>query len=680
MLLGTRSAASPCSSNSRSLPSVRRLGLLLATVAFVPGALLAQLTTGAIEGTLRDYGWPSPGRRADSRHRRGRFPHRHSLELERRIRHDAALRTIPAVLEVQHGAASSSATIFVAPLQTVRFDLVIDASGSIRGVATAIAGRSGIWTDATSGRLYPEAFSLQGLLLSREPSSVTEPLDFTGLSDNRLAVESQRGFSWTDTQYKFQGMDATDSYQPGLPAILPDVQALDEVVVRSAFAQTASSSYGTEVGLFLAEPGRDPGMARFQQRTPAPRFLRRTCRARPAADWCSRPTNFAGSREIVWKSADRSPGGRTFMPREAGNGPRKPSRSPLPEPISAAGCCLGTLGAASGPATRDQFDALYSGSRIDLSDGGVPAGLEALTGNRMAPSFVLPGGFPGEPETDHLDFLQVGWTHLLPAASGLGVIEVRYGYSVAHLDTSTVPSGQSRIELLGGTVSGAPPLANLAVRTRQGIEAAWQPAVLRALGTRHQIVAGGGWKTSEPRNRFTTPSDMNLITANGAPAFVMEFNTPLDSRELVRSFSGYVADHVSLTPSLSLDLGAFADFSRGSLPAQSSPAGPFRARANIRRATGSDRLEQPVAARRFRVASSSFARPGSSRHVLSLVRATGGEVSRLRKSQQPRRERISMDRVQFQRPVSTQRTRQSAVALRRTLLVNLAVAPPALLG
>ena len=224
---------------------------------------------------------------------------------------------------------------------------------------------------------------------------------------------------------------------------------------------------------------------------------------------------------------------------------------------------------------RDQFDALYSGSRIDLSDGGVPAGLEALTGNRMAPSFVLPGGFPGEPETDHLDFLQVGWTHLLPAASALGVIEVRYGYSVAHLDTSTVPSGQSRIELLGGTVSGAPPLANLAVRTRQGIEAAWQPAVLRALGARHQIVAGGGWKTSEPHNRFTTPSGMNLITANGAPAFVMEFNTPLDSREQVRSFSGYVADHVSLTPSLSLDLGGFADLSRGSLPAQSNPAGPF---------------------------------------------------------------------------------------------------------
>jgi hypothetical protein len=129
--------------------------------------------------------------------------------------------------------------------------------------------------------------------------------------------------------------------------------------------------------------------------------------------------------------------------------------------------------------------------------------------------------------------------------------------------------------MLGGMVSGAPPLGNLAVRTRQGIETAWQPGILRALGTHHQLVAGGGWKTSKPRNRFATPSDMNLITANGAPAFVTEFNTPVDSREIVRSFSTYFADHVSLTRSLSLDLGALADFSRGSLPPQSSPPGAF---------------------------------------------------------------------------------------------------------
>jgi hypothetical protein len=36
--------------------------------------------------------------------------------------------------------------------------------------------------------------------------------------------------------------------------VLPDIEALEEVVVRSAFALTTSTSYGTEVGLFLAVP------------------------------------------------------------------------------------------------------------------------------------------------------------------------------------------------------------------------------------------------------------------------------------------------------------------------------------------------------------------------------------------------------------------------------------------
>ena len=184
MGVGIRSAASPCSSSSCSLPDVRRLGLLLATVVFVVGALLAQLTTGAIEGTLRAMdGHPLAGWAI-------------------RITGGAGFRTVihsnsngefamtlpygPYRLsgDAQHSAESSGATVFIAPMQTARFDLVIDASGSIRGVPPA-ARTPGIWTDATSGRPYPEAFSLQGLLLSREPSNVTETLDFTGLTDNR---------------------------------------------------------------------------------------------------------------------------------------------------------------------------------------------------------------------------------------------------------------------------------------------------------------------------------------------------------------------------------------------------------------------------------------------------------------------------------------------------------------
>jgi hypothetical protein len=517
---------------------------------------LAQSTTGVIEGTLRS---------ADGRPVAG---------APILITGGAGFRAV--IHSTSNGAFAvtlpygqyrlSGAIVVVAPWQTVRIDLVVDAPGTTR-VAPPAARAVGVWADATRGRLYPEAFSVPGLLLSREPSSVTEPLDFAGLGDTRLAAASQRGLSWTDTQYRFQGMDATDSYQPGLPVILPDVQALDEVVAPSAFAQTGSSSSGAEIGVFLAEPGAswhgalstaDTGAALSSKNLPPP-AARGLVQQADQFRWFTRDHLEAGGPLTKWADFFASGSGQWASQTEPLAAPGTDVRSRL---------LLANARTRVRAGERDRFDAAYSGSRMNLSDGGVPAGLEALTGNRMAPSFVLPGGFDGEPETDHFDFLQLGWTRMV---SNSGVIEVRYAYSTAHLDTSTAPNGQSRIELLGGAVSGAPPLANRAVRPRQEIGAAWQPAPLRGMGTGHRIATGGGWKTSAPRNRFTTPSGMNLIAAAGAPAFVVQFNTPLDSRETVRSFSGFVTDHVSLRPSLSLDLGAYADFSRGSLPAQPDP-------------------------------------------------------------------------------------------------------------
>jgi hypothetical protein len=573
--LGIRSADSVSSGNSRSLQQIRP-GSLLTILALASGALLAQLTSGLIEATVRDLdGHPLAGLAITVRGAAGFHTIVHSNS-NGGFAINLPYGQYTLSRDGQH--TESSAMVFVAPWQTIYVDLVIDGSGSIQATQTTVP-IAGAWIDVSRRNRFPEAFSLQGFLLSREPSSVTEPLDFTGLSDNRPGVESQRGFSWTDTQYKLNGMDATDSYQPGRPVVFPDVQALEEVIVRSAYAQRTSPSYGTEVGLFLSEPNAslssteswhgalstsNTGAALSSTNLPAP----------------AERGLIQQSDHFQWFTRDRLEIGGPLTHRADFYASGTGQWASQTEPLAAAGTnqrsrlLFGNARGRARAGDRDQFDALYSGSRINLSDGGVPAGIEALMGNRLAPSFVLPGGFLGQPEVDHFDFLQVGWTHLLPATSGLGMIEVRYGYSVAHLDTS-VPTGQSRIELLGGMVSGAPPLGNLAVRTRQGIETAWQPAALRVMRTPHQIVAGGGWKTSRPRNRFSTPSDMNLITANGVPAFVTEFNTPLDSREQVRSFSAYFADHITLASSLSLDVGALADFSRGSVPAQSSAPGAF---------------------------------------------------------------------------------------------------------
>src|SRR6202012_2711175 len=197
--LGTRSAASLCSSNSRRPPDIGRLGLLLATVTLMPSAMLSQLTTGSIEGTLRATdGRPVAGapilvtggagvRIVIHSNSNGEF----TMTLpygQYRLSGAAQLRAVSSLV-----TPFFVTPFFVTPLQTTRLDLVIDASGSIRGAQPA-ARTPGMWTDGTAGRLYPEAFSLPGVLLSREPSTVTQPLDFAGLSDTRLAVESQRGF------------------------------------------------------------------------------------------------------------------------------------------------------------------------------------------------------------------------------------------------------------------------------------------------------------------------------------------------------------------------------------------------------------------------------------------------------------------------------------------------------
>ncbi len=547
------------------------MGLLLAAIAFLPGTLCAQLTTGVIAGRI--FGadrQPLAGARILVTAGLGFSAVIYSSsqgEFSLALPYGRCQLSV----EVSPGRKPSGVAVFVAPSQTTAVNLEMDASGAVRAEALRIPG---IWTDSTSGRAYPEGFGLPGLLLSREPSSVTEPLDFTGIHDNRPAIESQRGFSWTDVQYRLQGLDATDSYQPGLPAVWPDTQALDEVIVRSGFAQAGSSDTGAEVGLFLSQPGRswhgafstaNTGAALSWMNLPPPAFrglVQQTDRFR----WFTRDHLELGGPLTRWADVYASASGQWSSQTEPLAAPGTDQRSRL---------LFGNVRSRLQAGGRDQLDLLYSSSRIHLSDGGMPAGLEALTSNRMAPSFGLPGGFSGEPENDHFDFLQMGWTHLLSAGSGLGAVQIRYGYSIAHLEASAIPGAQSRIELLGGAVSGAPPLGNLAVRPRHEIEALWRPTGFHARGIRGQIVTGVDWKSSEPRNRFTAPSDLNLITANGAPAFVMEFDTPLDSRALVRSFSAYLAGRVTVLPSLALDLSALADFPRGSLPAQSSPPGVF---------------------------------------------------------------------------------------------------------
>ncbi|HEY1203778.1 MAG: TonB-dependent receptor [Bryobacteraceae bacterium] len=487
-----------------------------------PALLLAQLTTGFVEGTLHATG----GAKILIT---GGAGFRASVVTDASGRFAIALPNgrYEFSLDARPGAA-----VLVTPHETTSLDLVVDLAGLLHAPPAPLAPT------------YPEAYSLQGVLLSREPATVTEPLDFTGLADNRLAVESQSGVSWTRARYTLDGMDAADSYQPGRPSILPDVEALEDPTTGSGLVlkEPRESWHGAlstaDTGSFLGTtnlPGAaDRGLVQQSERFTS--FTRDRIEADgPLTSWADLMASAAGQ----W-SAQTVP--------LAAPGAEQHSR-----------LLFENVRSRIRAGSRDQIEALYSGSSVNLSDWGQPAGFEALAGGRMMPQFPLAGGFAGQSERDRFDFLQVGWTHVLSR----GILQVRYGYSDAHLDT-TGSGSENSIELLGGAVTGAPPLANLATRTRNDVE-----GVLAVATARHHIAAGGGSETSAPRNRFTAPSGTDLITAAGAPAFTVEFDMPTDTRERVQSFSGYVSDRFAITPALWLDAGLTADFSRGSVPARS---------------------------------------------------------------------------------------------------------------
>jgi len=550
--------------------SAFRLALLILVVLY-PRILVAQIATGTIAGSIRDpEGVPVQTAITIS----SELGFRAIADTDA---HGTFLLTLPYgryEVTVQNPVSPySGVPIDIEPLQNQEIRLIVDASGKLR-IETQPSENAGVWAGSPKQELYPEIFNFSGLMLGTEPATATLPLDFVGLSDNRLAWQSQRGFSWTGTEFEFMGMDAGDSFQPGRPVVLPDVSTLDEIVARSGFAQTTSNAYASEIGFFPSQPvsswhgnlsTADTAGALASNNLP-PAADRGAVQQTEHYRWLTRDSAEAGGALAKWVDLFLAAAGEWASQTVPIAGPGNDLESRMLFADSRLRIQAGA---------RDQFDLLYSGSRLDLFNWAMPAGLEVLSGQRMAPSFVSPYGFQNESEADRFSLFQAGWSHIAPDGT-LGALQARYQYSVAHLDATPLNGlAQSRIELLGSGVAGAAPLANLALETRQQVNAVWQPRAFHALRSRHQVVIGAEFETSSPSNRLTTPSGMNLITAAGAPAFAVEFNTPADSRSIIRRSTLTFADHIVLGDTLSLDLGAVADFARGSLPEQSSPNGTF---------------------------------------------------------------------------------------------------------
>jgi hypothetical protein len=405
------------------------------------------------------------------------------------------------------------------------------------------------------------ASSIAQTLLAYEPAAVTAPLDFSWPASTAFPLLSDRAFSWTDVRYTLQGADLTDPYQPGRGEAIVDSAAVQELGVRTGFDLGVSPAFGSEIAAFVTAPG------------PAWRGSASTSDTGSALASDNLPAVHGPVQQTAkyqrWSNDSLQLGGPIGRRVEA-FGSLMGEWSSQTVPLAAPGADL-SRGLRSGVAdvraqltSRDQLWFDFAGSRLSQPNWCVPAGIEAWAGLPAAPSFTYPSieGFAGCAERDSFESYQGAWNRVTAG----GLWQARASASWANLNTaSNTPTGAESItDLATGATSGAPPLTNLATRTRQSTSASYARPRLEIGKSRHSLTFGAGFNHAAIRNRYAIPSGTNLITANGAPAYALIFyDTQPDFTERTENFTAYARDAIALRPWLTADVGAVADLARG---------------------------------------------------------------------------------------------------------------------
>jgi len=147
-----------------------------------------------------------------------------------------------------------------------------DLPGSERLIVVRLApeagmGASTITTERRSEATYqtnlgpewladlPSGRTVWSLLDTAHPFVISDRMDNGGLWSARSAKLGGSGPSWTQTQFRLDGLDVTDMREGGAPAIQPDLNLFDAVQVETARLGIDTAGPGLAVSFIPKRPG-----------------------------------------------------------------------------------------------------------------------------------------------------------------------------------------------------------------------------------------------------------------------------------------------------------------------------------------------------------------------------------------------------------------------------------------
>jgi hypothetical protein len=110
--------------------------------------------------------------------------------------------------------------------------------------------------DESQMRLLPSGNSIWSLIENQDFSATTNRIDVGGLWNGLPGLFSARGSaSWTQNEFRLNGMSVTDPYSGGLPLLYPDFHSLQSVRLENAGHSALSNTPGGVLDLATKEGG-----------------------------------------------------------------------------------------------------------------------------------------------------------------------------------------------------------------------------------------------------------------------------------------------------------------------------------------------------------------------------------------------------------------------------------------
>jgi len=246
------------------MPKNRRILLISGILAFCLAPPLLAQNMNSIRGTIENAdGSPLPGAGITLSTIAGDRTWRSSSDAKGRF-HVMDLPQGRFIIECEAGGASLPAGtgLDFAPSRRLFVKLKLVSQGPGGGIVLDTVlhdpddPASATAIDESQMKLLPSGNSIWSLIENQDLSATTNRIDVGGLWNGVPGLFSARGSaSWTQNEYRLNGMSITDPYSGGLPLLYPDFQSFQTVRLENAGHSARSNTPGGVLDLVTKDGG-----------------------------------------------------------------------------------------------------------------------------------------------------------------------------------------------------------------------------------------------------------------------------------------------------------------------------------------------------------------------------------------------------------------------------------------